>query len=152
MGQRCDCGMATPSLTWCPVFLLEVGSISFFSLLSGNSPKVPPYESGESFTFQVSGAFWGIPQLPISWGWLFYVLSASPQGFSPFPSPTTRSGSPLHPANPHPVHLLSQVPPSIPTWDFFLLSSKWLRHPHLGFSAGSFSILWILSCVFLMAV
>jgi hypothetical protein len=28
--------MATPSLTWCPVFLLEVGSIISFSLLSGN--------------------------------------------------------------------------------------------------------------------
>jgi hypothetical protein len=24
MGQRCDCGMTTPSLTWCPVLLLEL--------------------------------------------------------------------------------------------------------------------------------
>jgi hypothetical protein len=27
MGQSCDCSMATPSLTWCPISLLEVGSI-----------------------------------------------------------------------------------------------------------------------------
>jgi hypothetical protein len=29
MGQSFDCGIATPSLTWCSVFLLKVGSIKF---------------------------------------------------------------------------------------------------------------------------
>jgi hypothetical protein len=35
MGQRFDCEMATPSLTWCLVFLLELGSVNSLSLLSG---------------------------------------------------------------------------------------------------------------------
>ena len=95
MGQRCDCGMAIPFLTWCPVFLLEVSSISSLSLLSDISSKVPPCESRDSLTSQVSGAFWGTPptsyflRLPVS------ILSDGPQGFSPFSSPNTRSGSPL---------------------------------------------------------
>jgi hypothetical protein len=55
--------METPLLTLCPVFLLEVGSISSLSLLSGISSKVPPYESWESLTSQVSGAFWETPNL-----------------------------------------------------------------------------------------
>jgi hypothetical protein len=62
MGQRCDCGMATPSLTSCPVFLLEVISRSSLSLLMGISSKVHPLKPG-SFNSQVSGAFWGYPQL-----------------------------------------------------------------------------------------
>ena len=45
MGQSFDCGMATHSLILCPVFLLEVGSVSSLSLLSGISSKVPPFES-----------------------------------------------------------------------------------------------------------
>ena len=61
MGQRCNCGVATPSLTQCPVFLLKVGSITSLSLPSGISSKVPPFESWESFTSQVSGAFWEVP-------------------------------------------------------------------------------------------
>jgi hypothetical protein len=56
MSQRCDCrGQPHPSLD----FLQEVGSISSLSLLSGISSKVPPYESWESLTLQVSSAFWG---------------------------------------------------------------------------------------------
>jgi hypothetical protein len=85
---------ATPSLTWCPIFLLEVDCISSLSLLSGISSKVPPpYKTWESLTSQVSGSFWGLPptfyflRLPVS------ILSAGPQGFNPFPSPNTRSGS-----------------------------------------------------------
>jgi hypothetical protein len=42
MGQKCDCWMRTPSLTWCPVFLLELGSVSSLSLLLGISWKVGP--------------------------------------------------------------------------------------------------------------
>ena len=32
MGQSFDCGIATPSLTWCPVFLLEVGKCVFLKM------------------------------------------------------------------------------------------------------------------------
>ena len=150
MGQRCDCGMATPSLTWCPVFLLEVGSISSLSLLSGISSKVPPFESWESLTSQVSGAFWRVPptsyflRLPVS------ILSAGPQGFSPFPSPNTRSGSPLPLSAPQPCPL-SLPGPSLPP-HLWLLSSPsqvGLRHPHLGTSAcWPFWVLWTVSWVF----
>jgi hypothetical protein len=63
MGQRCDCGMANPSLTWCPVFLLEVGFINFPSLLSGISFKVPSFESWESLNSHVSGAFWRVSNI-----------------------------------------------------------------------------------------
>jgi hypothetical protein len=79
MGQSCDCGMATPSLTWRPVFLLEVGSINSLSLPSGISSKVPPYESWKSLTSQVSGAFWG-GSPPTSYFLRFsvYILSAGP--------------------------------------------------------------------------
>ena len=81
MGQRCECGMATSSLTWCPVFLLEVGSISFLSLLLGSSSKVTPFDYWESFISQVSGTFWklpphpptSLPRLSVS------ILSAGPQ-------------------------------------------------------------------------
>jgi hypothetical protein len=41
-----------------PVFLLEVGSISSLSLLLNISSNVPPFESRESLTSQVSGTFW----------------------------------------------------------------------------------------------
>ena len=87
----------------CPVFQLEVGSTSSISPLSGNSSNVPPYESWESLTSQVSGAFWKI--LPTSYFLVFPVsiLSAGPWGFfNPFPSLNTRSGSPF-PPNPSPT-------------------------------------------------
>jgi hypothetical protein len=124
MGQSCYCGMATPFLTWCPVFLLEVGSISSHSLLSGISSKVAPFESWESHTSQVSGAFWRasptscLPRLPVSF------LSAGPQGFSPFHSPNTRWGSSLPPTS-LPMDFPFQIPPSIPTCDCILLTPKW---------------------------
>jgi hypothetical protein len=140
MGQRCDCGLETPFLTWCPVFLLEVGSPpaeSSLFLLSGVSWKVPPFEFWESFTSQVSGTFWGLPstsyfsRLPVS------ILYPGPQGFSPFPSPPTP-----------PVHFPSQVPPSLLTCDCFLVSQLGLRHPHLGTSAcWPFWVLWTVSWV-----
>jgi hypothetical protein len=148
MGQSCDCGMATPSLTWCPVFLLEVSSISSLSLLSGISSKVPPLESWESLIFQVSSTFWGVPptyilKLPVS------ILSAGPQGFSHFPSPNTRSGSPLPSTSPSP----STFPPrSFPPhlWLFSSLSQVGLRRPHLGTSAcWAFWVLSTVSWVFL---
>jgi hypothetical protein len=71
--------MATPSLTWCPVFLLDVDSISSLSLPLGISCKVPPFVSWESLTTQVSGAFRRVPQPLIFWGaWfrgLFFLLA-----------------------------------------------------------------------------
>jgi hypothetical protein len=80
MGQKCDCGITTPSVTGYPVFLLKVDSISSLSLLWGISSKVPPFESWESLTSKVCSTFWeGIPstsyflRLPIS------ILSAGPQ-------------------------------------------------------------------------
>ena len=46
MDQSFDCGMSTPFLIWCPIFLLEVDSLRSLSLLLSNSSKVPPpYES-----------------------------------------------------------------------------------------------------------
>jgi hypothetical protein len=131
MGQRYDCGVATPSLPWCPVFLLEVGLISSFSILLNLSLKVLPLDAWDSLTSQVSGAFWGSSQPTISWGCLFtfclLVLRASVH----FPSPNNRSGSAISTTHYHPVHTTSQVPLSLitcPIWerkDSFLLSPKW---------------------------
>ena len=131
MGQRCDCGMATPSLTWCPVFLLEVGSISSLSLLLGISSKVRSFDSWESLTSQVSGAFWRV--LPTSYFLRLHVsiLSAGPQGFSPFPSPNIRSGSPLLPAL-TPSTFPPKSLPSPPLVTAFFTLPVGLRRPHLG--------------------
>ena len=135
MGQRCDYWMATPSLTWCSVFLLEVGFISSLSPLWGILFKVLQFKSWESLTSQLSGAFWRVPstscflRLPVS------ILSAGPQGFCPFPSPNTRSGSPLllTPPAPSTINFPSQVPLSLPTCDcFFSLAKVGLRCPHLN--------------------
>ena len=124
MGQRCDCGVATQSLTCCPAFLLGWALYSL-SLLSGISSEVPPCEFWESLTSQVSGAFWRVPptsyflRLPVS------ILSAGPQDFSPLPSPKTRSGSLLPTSTLSTLHLLSFPSPSLPTYDGFLFSPKW---------------------------
>ena len=75
-----DCGMATHSLTWHPVFLLEVVSISSLSLLSDISSKVPPFKSQESLTSQVSGVFWRVPPpilLPLEFSFFLVALRAS---------------------------------------------------------------------------
>ena len=138
MGQRCDCGMATPSLTWCPVFLLEVGSISSLSLLLGISSKVPPFESWESFTSQVSGTLWGC-LFP------FFLLALRASVVFPHPIP---DHVPLSPP-PTPSTLLPgpSLPPHL--WFLFSLSQVGLRCPHLGTSAcWAFWILWTIPCVF----
>ena len=93
--------------------------------MSGISWKDPPSESWESLTSQISGVFWRVLRtsyflrLPLS------ILSVGPQGFSPFPLPNTRSGFPFPLTPPYPVHFPSQVPPSFPTCDCFLLPPKW---------------------------
>jgi hypothetical protein len=80
MGQSFDCGMVTPSLKWCPVFLLEVGSIlpypyfqafclrSLSLILESLSPLRSLGHSGES------------PQPPNSQGYLFpfFLLALFP--------------------------------------------------------------------------
>ena len=63
MGQRCDCGMATLSLTCCLVFLLEVGCIRSLSLLLGILAKVPPFESFLPTPFE---SLWCILEGPLN--------------------------------------------------------------------------------------
>jgi hypothetical protein len=113
-------------LIWCSVFLLEVGSISSLSLLLGISFKAPPFESWESFTFQVSGAHWRVPptsylpRLPVS------TLSSGHQGFSLFPLSNTRLDS-FPPHSTLSLHLSTFTPRSLPSYplviDFFSLPS-----------------------------
>jgi hypothetical protein len=111
MGQRYDCGMATPFLlTWCPVFLLEVGSMSYLSLLFGISSKVPPFGSWESLTSKVYGAFWSI----YSFCWLSGLQSFSLSQYQiRFPSPPNSLPSTFLPGSLPPLlwllSFLSQV-------------------------------------------
>ena len=146
MGQRYDCGMATPFLTWYPVFLLEVGSISSLSLLSGISWKVPPYESWESLTSQDSGALWGgPPQPPISWGCNFIFFLLALRASVLFPHPISNQ-VPLYPPCPQPhPHLLpsSSLPPSPLVIAFFSLLSGTEAS-----SLGHFSLLSLLNSVY----
>jgi hypothetical protein len=114
-------------LTWCPVFLLEEGSVSSLSLLSRISCKFPHFESWESPTFQVSGAFWGVPPPNLLFPEVVCLHSFCwPSGLQPF-TLTQGSGFPLSPiTSPHPVDFPSQIPPSFPTCNCFLLSTKWV--------------------------
>ena len=86
MGQSCDCGIVALFVIWCPVFLLDVGFISSFSLLLDISSKDPLFESCQSLTSQVSGAFWRVPptsyflRLPVSI--FFFCWSSGLQSFS----------------------------------------------------------------------
>jgi hypothetical protein len=126
MSQRCDCGMAIPSLIWHAFFLLEVASISSFSLLLDISSNVSPYESWVPLTSQVSSAFFGPPP-----NLLFPEVAClhsffCPSGLQSFSLTQyqIRFPSPL-PTPPNPIHFPFQVPPSLPTWDCFLLHPKW---------------------------
>jgi hypothetical protein len=106
-------------------FLLEVDSIGSLSLLSGISSKLHPFESQKSLTSQVSGAFWSDPPTSYLPRLLVSIFCACPRGYSPFPSPNTRSDSPLPHTPANPVHFPSQVSPSLPTCDCLILSPKW---------------------------
>jgi hypothetical protein len=148
MGQSFDCGLANPSLTWCPAFLLKVGSISSLFLLSGISSKVPPIESWESLTSHVSGAIWRVPQPPISRGFLFPFFLLTLRASTTFPCPIP-DHVPLSSAL-TPLHLLSLSNPSLPLHLWFLssLSPVWLRCSHLGTSTcWTFWALWTVSWV-----
>ena len=122
------------------------GGLYKFPLPTGDSFNVPPFESWESLTSQVSGAFWKVPptsyllRLPVS------ILSAGPQGFSPFSSPNTRSGSRLPLTSPPfstcpPRSLHSRLPPPLVIAFFFLPSGTDAS------SIGHFSLLSFLSSV-----
>ena len=122
-----------------PLFLLEVGSLSSLSLLSSISSTVPHFESRESFTSQISGAYWRAPPTSYLWRLPVSILSAGPQVFSPFLSPNIRSGSN---APFSPVYFPSQVSPSPLVIAFLSFSSGTEAS-----SLGHFSLLIFLSSV-----
>ena len=112
--------------TWCHVFLLEVDSTSCLSLILGISSKVPPFESWESLTSQVSRGFsYLLPPevefLSVDPHSSTLVLSI-PDHVSLFPFP-----SPLPPS--------SLPPPLCLPWFLSSLSQVGLNYPHLGPSA-----------------
>jgi hypothetical protein len=138
LSQNCD-RRITPSLIWCPVFLLEVGSISYLSLLSGISSKVPPFESWESLISQVSGTYWSVPRTS-------YLLTPKVACFYSFlflhPIPDQLPLSPFcftHHQETSPLRLLC---PSQVVIGFFSLSSGTEVS-----SLGHFSLLTFLSAV-----
>ena len=157
MVQSCDYEMATPPLTQCPVFLLEVSSISSLSLLSGISFKVPHFESWVSHLPGLWCIMEGPPNLLSSEVAYFHSFCwpSGLQSFSltqyqiMFPSP------PL-PHSVHPVHFPSQYTflPSLSTCDCFLLSPVGLRHPVLGTSAcwDEFCVSWVFCTVLYLFV
>ena len=135
MGQRCDCGMATPFLNWCPIFLLEVGSISSLSLLSGISSKVLSFPR-VSYIPGLWCILEGYPNLLFpevacfhSSCWPSELHSVSLTQYK------TRFLPPPYPPRllPSLSSFLSQVPSS-PVVTTFSLSQVGLRYPHLGIS------------------
>jgi hypothetical protein len=147
MGQSFDCEMIPFSLIWCPVFLLEVGSINSLFPLSGISSKVLPFEFWESFTSQVSGAFWRVPPTSYLPSLPVYILSVGPQASVLFSHPIPDQ-VPL--SLPSPALFPSQVPPLPPyLWLLSSLSRVELRYPHLGPSTcWPFWLLWTVFWVF----
>jgi hypothetical protein len=75
--------------TWCPVFLLEVDSTSSLPPLLGISSKVPPFESWQPLTSQVSGTFWREPSTSHLLRLHISIHSAGPHGFTLPPPPNT---------------------------------------------------------------
>jgi hypothetical protein len=123
---------------------------SLFLMLSISS-KVPPFDSWESLTLQVSGEFWRVPQtshflrLPVS------VLSDGPQVFCLFSPPSTRSGSPLaSPTLPLPPCTFSprSFPPSPLAIAFFSIPSGTEASSFCTSACWAFWVLWIISWVF----
>jgi hypothetical protein len=152
MDQRCDCGMVTPFLTWCSVFLLEMGSINSLSLLSLllsisslNPRSLSPYRSLVHSRRS--------SQPPISWCGLFtfFLLALRASVLFPLPIPDQVPLSPPTP-QPHPLFLLGPfLPPHL--WLLSSLSQVGLSCPYLGTSAWwAFLILWSISCVFCIII
>jgi hypothetical protein len=106
--------MATPFLTWCSVFLLEVGSIHSLSLLLGISSKVPPFESWQSppWTLVLSG---GCPYLlpPEVACFLSFCWPSELQYISPTHNLITFPSFPI------------PFSPKYHSCDCFLLAPKW---------------------------
>jgi hypothetical protein len=122
-------------------------SVSSLFLLLGISSMVPPYESWDSLTSQVSGAFCVVAPTTYFLMLPVYILSAGPQGFSNFSSPNTRTGSPLPPSNAHiPVHSPSQVPLTIPSSQLVIASFSLLSGTEAS-SLGHFNLLSLLNSV-----
>jgi hypothetical protein len=113
MGQSCSCGMTAPSFTWCSVFLMEVGSISSFSLLWAfhlRSLLLNP--ASLSYLPGLWCILEGYSQTPNSWGCLFPLSLLALRASVLFPHPVT-DHVPF--SAPHsPAHFPSQVPPSLP--------------------------------------
>jgi hypothetical protein len=138
---------AHPSLTWCPVFLLEVGSISSLSLLTlllGISSKVPVSPGSLSplwCTLHRSPP----PPPPISWSCLHSFCW--PSGLQSFSLTQYQIKFPF-PLKSHPLSIQG---PSLPP-HLWLLSSPsqvGLRHPHLDPSAcWPLWVLWTIYRVF----
>ena len=108
---------------------IKTAPFSSLSPLWGISSKVSSFVSWKSFISQVSGAFWMIPPISCHLRPPVSVLSAGTQSFLSqyqiiFPHP---------PVSLSPTHFSSQVPPSLPTCDCFLVLQLGLRH--LGTSA-----------------
>jgi hypothetical protein len=113
--------MATPSLTWCLVFLLEMGSIRSLSLLLGISSEVPLFESWESITSQVSGASCRVPQPHNFQGCLFPFFLLVLRASVLFPHPISDQVA-LFPRTPPPSTFPpSSLPPSPLVIVFFSL-------------------------------
>jgi hypothetical protein len=130
LGQSFDYGMVIPPpLMPC----LSAGGGLYKFPLSNVGHFIPAFESWESLTSKVSGAFWRVPPTSYLLGLPLPILSVGPQSFSPFTSPNTRSVSPL-PSTPHPLSISCPFLSS----HFWLFSSPLeveLRNPHLSPSA-----------------
>ena len=136
--------MATASLTWCPVFLLEVGSTSSLSLLprafhQRSLPMSPGSLSPPRSLVHSRGSL----QPPISWGCLFpfFLLALRASVLLPHSIPDQVSLYPLFPPT------LSTFPPR-----FFSLSPLVIAFFSLPSgtevsSLGHFSLLSFLSSV-----
>jgi hypothetical protein len=120
MGLRCDRGMATPSLTWCPMFVLE-GSINSLSLLSFHQRSLP-MSPGSLSTPRSLVHSRGSPQPPISWGCLFpfFLLALRASVIFPHPIPDQVPFYPPLPSQPvHIPSLQSKIRPCITEKDYW---------------------------------
>jgi hypothetical protein len=137
MGESCDCGMAISSLIGCPVFLLELGSISSPSLHLRSLPLGPESLSSPRSVVHSGGS----AQPPAPEVACFHYFCSS-SGF-----PNTRSGPPLTPRTPLSSFAPRSLTPSPLVIAFFANPSG-----SVASSLGSFSLLNFLSsvdCIFL---